>query len=125
MTNQQNPNSQEQMPPQQPMPQGGTFVPPMPPIPMTRRARWGQQLMAGKTLITNSLPNWFATYAFATYMVALFGVNILFSGRGTEWYFMLFGSAWVAGFFFLSVKFSKEWSVLRIHKSKAFEKKSI
>lgn len=130
---QQNNNTytQPQMPMQPPMPQGeafvppqgGAFVPPMPPRPMTRRARWGHQLMAGKALITNSLPNWFATYAFATYLVALVGVNILFSGRGTEWYFMLFGIAWVAGFFFLSVKFSKEWSVLRIRKSKAFEKK--
>ena len=131
MTNDQNTYNQPQMPPQPPMPQGEAFVPPqggafMPPVPprsMTRRARWGQQLMAGKTLITNSLPNWFATYAFATYMVALFGVNILFSGRGTEWYFMLFGIAWVAGFFFLSVKFSKEWSVLKMRKPKAFEKK--
>ena len=131
MTNQQDPYNQPQMPPQPPMPQGGAFVPPqggtfvspMPPRPMTRRARWGQQLMAGKTLITNSLPDWFATYAFATYLVALVGVNVLFSDRGTEWYFMLFGIAWVAGFFFLSVKFSKEWSVLRIHKSKALEKK--
>lgn len=121
MNNKQSTYNQLQM--QQPMPQGGAFVPPMPPRPMTRRARWGQQLMADKALITNSLPNWFATYAFATYLVALVGVNILFSGRGTEWYFMLFGIAWVAGFFFLSVKFSKEWSVLRIRKSKAFEKK--
>ena len=120
---QQNNNTYNQLQMQQPMPQGGAFVPPMPPRPMTRRARWGQQLMAGKALITHSLPNWFATYAFATYLVALVGVNILFHSHGTEWYFMLFGIAWVAGFFFLSVKFSKEWSVLRIRKSKAFEKK--
>ena len=123
MTNQKNPNTQPPTPPQPPMPQGAPFLPPMPPRPMTRRARWGQQLMAGKALITNSLPNWFATYAFATYLVALVGVNVFFAGRGTEWYFMLFGIAWVAGFFFLSVKYSKEWSVLRIRKPKAFEKK--
>ncbi len=123
MNNTANPNTQPPTPPQPPMPQGAPFLPPMPPRPMTRRARWGQQLMAGKALITNSLPNWFATYAFATYMVALVGVNVLFAGRGTEWYFMLFGIAWVAGFFFLSVKYSREWSVLRIRKPKAFEKK--
>ena len=123
MTNQQNPNTQPPTPPQPPMPEGAPFLPPMPPRPMTRRARWGQQLMAGKALITNSLPDWFATYAFATYLVALVGVNVLFAGRGTEWYFMLFGIAWVAGFFFLSVKYSREWSVLRIRKPKAFEKK--
>ena len=79
--------------------------------------------MAGKALITHSLPNWFATYAFATYLVALVGVNILFAGRGTEWYFWLFGVAWVAGFFFLSVKYSRDWSVLKVHKAKNFEKK--
>ena len=79
--------------------------------------------MAGQALITNSLPNWFATYAFATYLVALVGVNILFAGRGTEWYFWLFGVAWVAGFFFLSVKYSRDWSVLKVHKAKNFEKK--
>ena len=123
MTNQQNPNTKPPTPPQPPIPQGAPFLPPMPPRPMTRRARWGQQLMAGKALITNSLPDWFATYAFATYMVALVGVNVLFSGYAIEWYFMLFGIAWVAGFFFLSVKYSKEWSVLRIRKPKAFEKK--
>ena len=111
------------IPLQPPLPQGAPFLPPMPLKPMTRRARWGQQLMAGKALITNSLPDWFATYAFATYLVALVGVNILFHSHGTEWYFMLFGIAWVAGFFFLSVKYSKEWSVLKIRKPKAFEKK--
>ena len=101
--------------------------PPLPPQvyvpPMSRRARWGRQLMSGTALITNSLPDWFAVYAFVTYLVALVGVNIIFSGRGTEWYFWLFGIAWVAGFFFLSVKFSRDWSVLKVHAPKAFEKK--
>lgn len=120
MTN-QNTYNQPQMGEQEQMQQMGM------PLQMlqqnSRRARWGKRLMAGAVLINQSLPDWFATYAFATYLVALVGVNILFSGRGTEWYFMLFGIAWVAGFFFLSVKYSKEWSVLRIRKSKAFEKK--
>ena len=103
------------------------MMPPMPPQPMpakpmSRRARWGQQMRTGAAMITNSLPDWFATYAFATYLVALVGVNILFSGRGTEWYFWLFGIAWVAGFFYLSVKYSREWSILKIHKAKTFEK---
>lgn len=95
------------------------------PVPAPRgwRGRMGQRMMSGAALITNSLPEWFATYAFATYMVALIGVNILFMGRGTEWYFWLFGIAWVAGFFYLSVKFSKDWSILKVHKPKAFEKK--
>ena len=101
------------MPPQAPM---------MPPQ-QGWRGRWNRQLMSGSALGMTSLPDWFATYAFATYLVALVGVNILFSGHGTEWYFWLFGIAWVAGFFFLSVKFSRDWSVLKVHKAKIFEKK--
>lgn len=101
------------MPPQVPM---------MPP-PQGWRGRWNRQLMSGAAMGMTSLPDWFATYAFATYMVALVGVNFLFSERGTEWYFWLFGIAWVAGFFFLSVKFSRDWSVLKVHKAKMFEKK--
>ena len=98
-------------------------MPMMPPRPMSRRVRWGRQLMSGAAASITSLPDWFATYAFATYLVALVGVNIIFSGRGTEWYFWLFGIAWVAGFFFLSVEFSRDWSVLKVHKPKVFEKK--
>ena len=89
----------------------------------SRRAIWGQRMLIGTAMITNSLPDWFATYSFVAYLVALVGVNILFAGRGTEWYFWLFGIAWVAGFFYLSVKYSREWSVLKVHKAKSFEKK--
>ena len=89
----------------------------------SRRAIWGQRMLTGTAMITNSLPDWIAVYAFATYLIALVGVNILFAGRGTEWYFWLFGIAWVAGFFYLSVKYSREWSVLKVHKAKSFEKK--
>ncbi len=78
--------------------------------------------MSGVAAGITSLPNWFATYAVATYAVALLGVNLMYSNYAMEWYFWLFGIAWVAGFFFLSVKFSREWSVLKIHKSKNFEK---
>ena len=109
--------------PQEPMMPPMQQMPPMPAKPMSRRARWGQKMRTGVAMITNSLPDWFATYAFATYMVALVGVNIFFAGRGTEWYFWLFGIAWVAGFFYLSVKYSREWSILKVHKAKTFEKK--
>lgn len=120
MTNTADQNIQPPLPQQQPMPQGAPFLPSRP---MTRRARWGQQLMAGQALISNSLPEWFATYAFATYMVALLGINMMYSNYATEWYYWLFGVAWVAGFFYLSVKYSKEWSVQKIRKPKVFEKK--
>lgn len=106
--------------------QGGVQLPygeSLSPQPMTSFARWGQKLMAGKATITNSLPDWFATYAFVSYLMALVGVNVFYSNFATEWYFWLFGIVWVAGFFFLSVKYSREWSILKIRKSKAFEKK--
>ena len=79
--------------------------------------------MAGNALIKQSLPNWFATFAVGTYAVALLGVNLMFSSFAMEWYFWLFGIAWVAGFFLLSVKYSQEWSVLHIKRQKAFEHK--
>ena len=113
-----------QMPPQGPMmPQGAMLLQQVPVRRMGRRERWGKMLMAGNALIKQSLPNWFATFAFGTYAVALLGVNLVYSSYATEWYFWLFGIAWVAGFFFLSVKLSQEWSILHIRKQKTFEKK--
>lgn len=105
-----------QVPPQMPM------MPP-PPVPMTRRARLGKQLMSGKAFGFTTLPDWFASYAVGTYAVALLGVNMVYTANATEWYFWVFGIAWVAGFFFLSVKFSREWSVKHVRHHKAFEKK--
>lgn len=78
--------------------------------------------MAGRSLEILTLPQWFAVYAIASYVVALVGVNIMFPQYATEWYFWLFGITWVAGFFYLSVRFSKLWSVFRVRKKKAFEK---
>ncbi len=88
-----------------------------------RRARWEQRLMSGSSAFNTSLPNWFATFAVGTYAIALLGVNLMFSSYAMEWYFWLFGIGWVAGFFFLSVKFSQEWSILHIRRSKTFEKR--
>lgn len=98
-------------------------MPPQPPIPMSRRARWGKQLMSGIAMSMQSLPSWFATYAFGTYVVALIGVNLVRSSYAMEWYFWLFGIVWVAGFFFMSAKFSMDWSVKRVRKPKSFVKK--
>lgn len=105
-------------------PKQATMLPSLPvQQPMGRRVRWNSRLMSGAAARITSLPNWFAAYAVATYAIALIGVNLMFSNYATEWYFWLFGIAWVAGFFFLSVKFSQEWSILRIRKHKTFEKK--
>lgn len=104
-------------------------TPPMLPIPVSRlrkmsRREWmAKRLMAGKAIIADHLPNWFASYAIFTYVVALIGVNIIFSNYATEWYFWLFGIAWVAGFFYLSVDFSRKWNLLHVRKSRDFEKK--
>ena len=90
--------------------------------PMNRRARWNQRLMSGVTAGITTLPNWFATYAVGAYAVALLGVNMIYSSYAMEWYFWLFGIAWVVGFFFLSVKFSQDWSIRYIRSEKNFER---
>ena len=117
----QNPYNQPQMPP---MPPNGQVMPsPQMMRKMSRREWMAKRLMAGKAIISDHLPNWFASYAVLTYAVALVGVNMLFSGYATEWYFWLFGIVWVAGFFYLSVEFSRKWNILRVRKSESFEKK--
>lgn len=116
----QNNNPYNQQPYQMPM----MPPPPMPmPQPMGRRQRWNRRLMSGAATHITTLPSWFATYAVASYAIALVGVNLMFYGYAMEWYFWLFGIVWVAGFFFLSLKFSQEWSILHIRKQKTFEKK--
>ena len=99
----------------------GQMMPPQPPMPMSRRARLGQRLMSGIALKMHQLPNWFAIYAVATYAIALLGVGFMNSAYAMEWYFWLFGIVWVAGFFYMTVEFTKRWSVLRIRTSKSFE----
>lgn len=70
-----------------------------------------------------SLPDWFATYAVGAYAVAILGVSVMYSSYAMEWYFWLFGIAWVAGFFYLSAKYSREWNVEHIRSQKLFEKR--
>ena len=96
---------------------------PMPQQPGSRRARWNRQLMAGAAMAMKSLPDWFAIYAIATYAVAVIGVNLLYSSYAMEWYFWLFGVMWVVGFFALSVKYSREWSITNFKKAKSIERK--
>lgn len=114
MSNIQNPYNQPQM---------GPMMPPPPPMPMSRSARWNQRLMSGVAAKIKSLPDWFATYAVVTYAVAILGVSVIYSSYAMEWYFWLFGIAWVAGFFYLSAKYSREWNLAHIRSQKLFEKK--
>lgn len=117
----QNPYNQPQMPPMPP--QGQVMPSPQIMRKMSRREWMAKRLMAGKAIVQDHLPQWFASYAVLTYAIALVGVNMLFSGYATEWYFWLFGIAWVAGFFYLSVELSRKWSILRVRRSEGFEKK--
>lgn len=96
---------------------------PPPPAPMGRRAKWEKRLMSGAAVMMNSLPGWFASYALVTYLIAVLGVSLVNSNYAMEWYFWVFGIAWVAGFFYLSAKFSRDWSIKRIRKQKGFEKR--
>lgn len=97
--------------------------PPPPPAQMSRRAKWGKQLMAGKAIGMQTLPEWFAMYAIATYVIALGVVNLMNSSYSIEWYFGVFGIVWVVGFFMLSVNYSKNWSERRIRRPNTFAKK--
>lgn len=101
----------------------GQMMPPQQQMLMSRRARLGQRLMSGMAMNMLSLPARFATYAVVPYVIALLGVSLIFSDYTMDWYFFLFGIAWVIGFFFLSMKFSQNWSVLRVKKAKVFENK--
>lgn len=94
------------------------------PIPQTmgRIARWNKRLMSGVAANITTLPSWFATSAIVTYFVALIGVNFIYSAYTTEWYFWVFGIAWVVGFFLLSVHFSRIWNITHIRSNKVFEK---
>lgn len=123
MKEMQNPYNQQQEPPQ--MGRGPMTPSQMLPMaqPTGRRQRWNRRLMSGVAAGITSLPSWFATYAVGTFAIALLGVSLIYSSYAMEWYFWLFGIAWVAGFFFLSVQLSKQWSVLRIRKQKNFERK--
>lgn len=98
-------------------------MPPQAPMPMSKRARLGQRLMSGMAMKMQSLPARFATYAVVTYLVALIGVSLIFSDYAMEWYFVVFGIAWVGGFFFFSLRLSQIWSVQHVKKARVFEKK--
>lgn len=124
MTNQQNPyNQQLAEQPQMGQPMGAPMMPAMSAQQGGRRARWNRKLMEGAAMAMKSLPDWFAIYAIATYAVALIGVNLLYWDYATEWYFWLFGIMWVAGFFALSVNFTRKWSEKNFQKAKSIERK--
>lgn len=68
-------------------------------------------------------PKQMANQAIMTYVLAFVVVGAIYINYAMEWYFMLFGFAWVIGFFHYSSSLSISWGENRIRNEKAFEKK--
>ena len=92
MNNIADPNSQSQIPPQQPMPQGGMFMPPMQPH-MAGRGR-GRQ-MAEQVIF----PKWLSKNALITYLFAMALATFMYSSFIIPWYYMLSGIVSILVFF--------------------------
>ena len=112
MTNQQNPNSQEQMPMQPPMPQGGAFVPPQ----ISRR---GRRRMAEQVIF----PKWLSKNALIAYFLALAVVTFMYSTYSIPWYYMLSGVVSMMVFFLYGAKAAQDTSIEKIRKEKNYEKR--
>lgn len=118
------PNSQEQIPPQQPMPQGGAFVPPMPqggmfmppvpPKPMGWRERMMHRLgmdtaMQVTTKGAMTIPNWIVGKSVAFFFVAMIACWAAF-GHVPGLDLWLVASISVVLFFYGGVTMSKNWA---------------
>lgn len=112
MTNQQNPNSQEQMPMQPPMPQGGAFVPPQ--ISRRERRRIAEQVI---------FPKWLSKNALIAYFLALAVVTFMYSTYSLPWYYVLSGVIAVLVFFLYGSTAIKDTSLDKIRKESRFEKR--
>ena len=108
------PNNQEQIPPQQPMPQGGAFVPPMMPQMAGRGRRRSEQVIVLKWLSKNAL---------ITYLLALAVVTFMYSAYSIPWYYMLSGIVSILVFFLYGAKVVQDTAVEKIRKEKNFEKR--
>lgn len=106
------PNSQEQMPMQQPMPQGGAFVPPMMGAGRGRR-------MAERVIF----PKWLSKNALIAYFLALAVVTFMYSAYSIPWYYMLSGIVSMLVFFLYGAKVVQDTAVEKIRKEKNFEKR--
>ena len=115
---QQNNNTynQPQMPMQQPMPQGGAFVPPMPPRPKGWRER---RRMAEQVIF----PKWLSKNALIAYFLALAVVTFMYSTYSIPWYYMLSGVVSMMVFFLYGAKAAQDTSIEKIRKEKNYEKR--
>lgn len=114
MTNQQDPNSQEQMPMQPPMPQGGAFVPPMPPRPKGWRERMMRQLgmdtaMQSSTKGALTIPNWIVGKSIVFFFVSMIACWMAF-GHVPGMDLWLVASISVVLFFYGGKSMSKSWA---------------
>ena len=116
MNNIADPNSQPQipqeMPPQQSMPQGGAFVPPM-------MGRGRDRQMAELVLF----PKWLSRNALITYLLSLAVVTFMYSAYSIPWYYMLSGVVSMMVFFLYGAKVVQDTAVEKIRKEKNFEKR--
>lgn len=112
MTNNQDPYTQPQMPPQPPMPQGGAFVPPQ--ISRRERRRIAEQVI---------FPKWLSKNALIAYFLALAVVTFMYSTYSIPWYYMLSGVVSMMVFFLYGAKAAQDTSIEKIRKEKNYEKK--
>ena len=116
MNNIADPNNQSQIPQQQPMPQGGAFVPPMP-TPVVGRGR-GRR-MAEQVIF----PKWLSKNALIAYFLALAVVTFMYSTYSLPWYYVLSGVIAVLVFFLYGSTAIKDTSLDKIRKESRFEKR--
>lgn len=90
--------------------------------PMTRRARWANQLIAGITPLRQIMPKWWSKYSIMAYLLALAVVTYMYSAYSLPWYYMLSGIVAVSVFFWYGRQIAKRTSVLKLHREKSFER---
>lgn len=113
MNNIADPNSQEQMPMQQPMPQGGVFVPPRPPKPKGWRERMMRRYgmdtaMQLSTKGAMTIPNWIVGKSVVFFFVSMIACWIAF-GYVPEFDLWLVSALSVVLFFYGGKSMSQSW----------------
>ena len=110
--NNNQPQMQEQMPMQPPMPQGGAFVPPQ----ISRR---GRRRIAEQVIF----PKWLSKNALIAYFLALVVVSFMYSSYSLPWYYVLSGVIAVLVFFLYGSTAIKDTSLDKLRKESRFEKR--
>lgn len=114
MTNQQNPNTQPPTPPQQPMPQGAPFLPPVPPRPRTWREKTMRRLgmdtaMQISTKGALTIPNWIVGKSIVFFFVSMIACWMVF-GHVPGMDLWLVASISVVSFYYGGKTMSRKWA---------------